>query len=499
MMGALRDKKLMKVVLWLLVVVFVGFIFLAWGMQVTGIGSPKDPNAVARVGKTVITQAEFNDRYQPVYEQLSGETDGALSDDSVKDLRRQVLDSLIDDVLTFQTADRLGIRVSNEEVAESIRSDRYFMDQNQRFDKARYLKILEQIRQTPGQYEESQRRQLLLQKIQGLLLGATLTTPEEIRNYADFLNRDLKALRVALSPQRFSASLSPTTDELQEFYESHRDRYDRQERAKVRHVLLTLREGATPQEAEVVQKALEDYRALILSGKDTFENIAKKHSQDDGSKKEGGSLGWIPRNSNLDPEFGDAIFSLKKGAISKPVKTNYGYHLIKLEDYEPAYQSTFEAVRTTVSKDYKANTAERKIREVSAQLAQKLQAGETLEKAAEELHLSSESTSWFSRTTGIPGITDSRKLSEVLAELHLSDWKGPLSVDETRYFFQIIAERDQPLSDKKFESDRASSASRLEASKKTLWVKTFLKAQREETKVNVYLDQESEPEQPLAP
>ncbi len=496
MMGALRDKKFMKFVLWFIVVVFVGFIFLAWGMQISGIDSPASANAVAHVGKKAITYPEFYKRFQPAQEQLYGSDSEAPSEQAVQELQKEILDSLIEDTIILETAQRLGIQVSMEEVAESIRRERVFLDENQRFDSARYLRLLQENNLTPEDFEASQRQNLLLQKIQVILSGSALASPGELRSYADLLNRRVRADRVALDSKRIASALRPEKKDLQDYYESHRDRYDRPERAKARHLLLSLREGATAQEAEVIEKTLEDYRQQVSSGKAKFADLAAKFSQDEGSKKDGGSLGWITRGLTL-PEFEDALFALKKGAVSKPVRTRYGYHLIQLENYEPAYESTFEAVRTKVEEDWRSRTADRRVAELSVELSKHREAGESLRKAASDLDLDVTSTDWFSRGDGIPGMTDTRQISDSLLEAHLGEWKGPFYTAGKRLFFQITAEKDIPLSEESFEKQKAGLADRLTSVKRDRWVKDFVRVERERQGVRIHLDRdETAPDKP---
>ncbi|HET9869988.1 MAG TPA: peptidylprolyl isomerase, partial [bacterium] len=231
-----------------------------------------------------------------------------------------------------------------------------------------------------------------------------------------------------------------------------------------------------------------DYRRQILSGKATFADLAKKYSQDPGSSAQGGELGWVTRGT-LVKEFEDQIFDhLKKGQISEPFKTQFGYHLVQLEDYEHSYTSTFDQVRSKVLDQYKSDKAQDEVTALARQLAIKLKNKESLAKAAGELSLKSSVTPWFTGSGGIPGIAHSSAVTPDLAELYVGDWKGPLPIGGSRYYFQITQAKERPLSGKALEKASAEAVRRLGEHKQDLWVRSFLDDQRKKLKVKTYLN-----------
>jgi peptidyl-prolyl cis-trans isomerase D len=488
MMRTLRDKKTMHIVLWMLIFAFVvGFVFIAVGTKYQGVNQ-NDPNLAAKVGDDKITFDQLNQIYEPALNRLYSSSGQTPSQEEITELRQEILDQLINTSILNQTADKLRVSVSTEEVAAVIQRESYFMGSDGKFDKNRYFQILQANQLTPEIYEQTERQQILTQKITSVLSDAVVFSPEEVDHYADLLNRGLKADYVALDLKSYEKNFNPTDEELKSYYQSNKTQFDHPERAKSRHILLTLRAGATPDEQEAVRKTLAGYREQILSGKTTFEKAAQQYSQDPGSRTQGGELGWATRGTMV-KEFEDQIFDkLKKGQISEPFKTQFGYHIVQLEDYERSFTSTFEAVRVKVLEQYRNEKAQEEISALSQQLAIKMQQNETLSKAAGELKLKMQTTLWFSAEAGIPGLKGSSALSQGLASLYVSEWRGPLDLGDNHYFFQITQAQDRPLSEAQKTKTRALTEEELAASKQNLWVKTFLDDQRAKLKVKTFLN-----------
>ncbi len=178
-----------------------------------------------------------------------------------------------------------------------------------KFNANTYFKILNQNNLTPAQFEASQQREMLIQKIQGLLSESYLYTPSDVERYQAFLNRDLKANFISLSPAFYEKKVPANEGDLKDYYDSHRERYDLKEQAKARHILISVPSTASPADQAKAKQTLEDLRSQILSGKTTFSQAANKYSQDPAAKK-GGELGWLDQGGTV-KEFDDP-FSLEK-------------------------------------------------------------------------------------------------------------------------------------------------------------------------------------------
>ncbi len=485
-MRTLRDKKTMHVILWLLIAAFViGFLFLASGRWLMK-GNTQDPNTLAQIGDQKISYSDFDKAYQPAYDNLFGRAEIEPSPEQTKHLKEEVLNQLIDEAILEKTAEKLGLSVSMDEVASAIQKSSYFQDESGKFDANIYFKLLQQNNLTPALFEASQQRQMLIQKIQGLLDQSYLYAPSDVESFKTFLNRDLKASYISLSPSSYEKNITVHESDLQDYFEAHRERYDIKEQAKARHILISVPSTAGMADQAKAKQTLDDLRSQILAGKTTFAAAAIKFSQDTGSGKKGGELGWLDRGMTV-KEFDETLFHLKKGEISQPVQTKFGYHLIQLEDYQGAHKSEFSEVRGKVEKQYRQEKAINQIIALSGQIGSKLQLHETLEQIGKELSLTVSQTLWFNRRAEIPHLKDSLSAAETLSDLYTGQWKGPLSIGESQYFFQVTEEKPaQPLK-KEDPSDLARIYETFKKDRVNLWLKDFLEEQRKELKVKTFL------------
>jgi peptidyl-prolyl cis-trans isomerase D len=482
MMSTLRDKKTMQFILWILIAAFViGFLFLAGGRWLI---KEDTRNLVATVGDEKITYSDFSKVYQPASDRLYGSKTTEPTQEEIANLKKQVLNRLIDNVILEKTAAKLGITVSLEEIAASIQRQNYFLDENGKFDKNRYYQVLQSNQLTPEEFEASERNQILQQKIHSVLNDGILFTNQDVDNYKNLLSRDLKAVFVVMNPEKYEQQNKPTEEELRSYYETNQDKYDHQERAKVRHILLGLSGSENITDQEKAKKTLSDYRDQILSGKAQFSDLAKKFSQDTGSNKSGGELGWITRGITV-KEFEDNVFNLKKGEISKPFKTQFGYHIAQLEDYEKPYKSKFSEVRSKVLVQYKKEKAVEKIVELSQQISLKLEDKGDLTKIASQLGLPTQTTPWFNRSKGIPNIKDSKDAADKIAGLYVRDWQGPLSIGANEYFFQIIDSKESNLNSKSTDAQE-QIVEKMLPNQQSYWIKNFLDSERKKLDVKIY-------------
>lgn len=500
MMRTLRDKRTMHVVLWFLVAVFVSSIFFVFGMKFTNGGKVDQNLYVAKVGDSGVSRAEFNKACQASLDRFYNIREEGPTTEEAKQVREQVLDSMIDEMVLQQTADKLGLQVSDEELSGVIRNQSYFQ-KNGVFDKATYYKVLQDHQLTPAEFETSQKGQLLAQKIHTVLMDSALVGNEESGHFQELSQRELKAAYVALDQSSFEKSLSPSEQDLKDYYERIRTQFDHPERVKVRHLYLMAGANAVPQDLEKLQKELSSYRADILDGKSTFEAMVKKHSQDERTKADGGSLGWIDRGMLKDsPDFENAIFSLKKGELSQPVKLGNGYDLVQAQDTAKAYKSTFTEVRSKVLDRYKQEKASQKLYTLSSQLSDKLKGKADLQKAAKELGLTVSHTEWFGSRSSIAGLKGSEDIARELSGLYAMDWKGPLSLNRLnkglpneaggnkQYFFQIVDARDTKKGSDLSSDQKAEFTQQLFGQSRDNWLKEFLKDQRQRLDVKTYLN-----------
>jgi peptidyl-prolyl cis-trans isomerase D len=374
MLDLIRKKQktvVLKFVFWAIIATFAvtGFMAFGDGEQRRG----PTGGVAATVNKTQISFDEYQIAYSNLYslyqniyrEQFTPALEKELR------LRQQALDALIEQTLLLEEAERLGIKVSQKELVDSIAQIPVFQE-NGTFNRELYLQVLAYQRLNAETFENMQRRQLLVDKVrEQIQAGVSISeqdVEEEYRNRQEQVNlaflrisptsrerrvqMDEAALndyfnehrdqyrtpeQVALSyivfdPAGFQNQVTITEEDLQRFYRRNLDRFEVAEQVQARHILLAAPSDAPAKEREQKRAQAEKLLEQARQGAD-FAELARKHSQDPGSAAKGGDLGFFRRGMMV-PTFEQAAFALPVGHISDVVESPFGYHLILVEATE---------------------------------------------------------------------------------------------------------------------------------------------------------------------
>lgn len=363
---------MIKIILFAIVVVFV-----FWG-----VGSMRSRKAtqVADINGEIISQTAYRQAYYRLldnYRRIYGEQ---YNDALLKMLRpnETALDQLINKVLMMQEAERLGIDISKEEVADAIRRIPAFQN-NGSFDYQRYNLILAQNNLSPEQFENDRRDEIVLDKLRAVVLSGLTVTEEEARQWYDWSNAQINLAYVVFSPTRYN-DIQLSEDEVQsyfkehadayrteprikvrylyfnpqsfkgevkisderiaEYYQGHPDEFRTEKRVKARHILIKVDEAADEKTVESKKAEARRIYEMAAAGQN-FAALAKKYSEGP-SKDQGGELGWFTRDKMV-ASFADKAFAMKAGEISQPVRTRFGWHIINVEQVEEASTKTLEA------------------------------------------------------------------------------------------------------------------------------------------------------------
>ncbi|MCL5746110.1 MAG: peptidylprolyl isomerase, partial [Acidobacteria bacterium] len=352
---------------------------------------------VAQIGKDTITVPEVQ---QTVQASLRGRN---LPPELMPHYVPQVIDSMITDRALAYEAMRLGFQVTDQQLADAIRSLLPSLFPDGKFAGTdAYAALLAQQNMTIEQFEATLKRQLLVTRLRDIALEGTVVspllieqefrnrndkakieyvkisadklrsevqvTPQEMENYyntskATFQVPEKKTLGILIVDQeKVAQSITPTDAELQRMYDQNKDRFRTPERVKVRHILLTTT-GKSPQEEAAIKAKAEDLLKQVKAGAN-FADLARKYSNDPGSASKGGDLDWIVRGQTV-PEFEQAAFSLKPGETSNLIKTQYGYHIIQVLAKEPAHLKTFEEVKNELATEYKNQQVNQRMQSLS--------------------------------------------------------------------------------------------------------------------------------------
>jgi peptidyl-prolyl cis-trans isomerase D len=370
-------------------------------------------------------------------------------------------DQVISRKAMIAEAQRLGLKVSDDEVRDELQNGRYsqaFFPGGKFVGQAQYEQMLQGADLTPTVFEKAVSQDLLLRKLQALVTGSAKVTDADIRQEFDRRNTKVKFDYAILSQADLQKGLHPTdqelkafydrnkasynnaipekrkikyaivdmgkvsaqtpvtTQDLQAYYDQHRDEYRLPEQVKVSHILiktpLPAADGKVDDKAvEAARVKAEDVLKQVKAGGD-FAKLAEKYSDDPGSAKNGGSLGLIGRGRTV-PEFEKAAFSLPKGQISDLVKSSYGYHIIRVDDKQDAHMKTLEEVKGDIEPILKQQKAQRAAENAANALVKQARA-DGLDKAAAAQGMGVVTTDFVGKDANLPGIGSSPQFMEAI-------------------------------------------------------------------------------------
>ncbi|MBW2174606.1 MAG: SurA N-terminal domain-containing protein, partial [Deltaproteobacteria bacterium] len=350
---------LIKLALGAIVIVFV-----FWGV---GSYRAQKGNRIALVNGEPIVLEAFRSVYDQMLQTYRRQFGDALDAKLIQNLnlRKQALDQLIDRQLLLQEATRLNFRVTNEELLRTIQEVPAFQ-RHGHFHPRQYELVLNSNRMTPEMYEESKRYELLVERLQSFIFGSIKVSEAEALETYNWLKNEVSVEYVVFKPSTYT-NVELTPEEIEAYFSKNGKAYEIPHRVKVQYLLLDFKgfeaeadisdedvgiyfdlnkeDYATPKKVrarhilfqvgpdpkpETIEEArkkalnvLEDARSGT-----NFGELAKKHSDDTGSRDKGGDLGFFTRDRMVKP-FSDAAFSTKTGEISELIRTTFGWHIIK--------------------------------------------------------------------------------------------------------------------------------------------------------------------------
>ena len=369
------------------------------------------------------------DRMRQVYgnnataELLSGEV-----------LGREVINRLVNDVLLQRDARDRGYRISDAQLAETIRNEPSFQSE-QGFSQELYERILRFSGYSPSEFESVQRNSAATQQVQTGFIESVLSinstvedliqllhqrrtgeyaivepstflseieiTDEEIRadyeeNQAIYVDEEkIRIEYIELAPSDFAVNFTPTEETLRQIYDAESQQFREEEQRSVRHILL---EGDEGDNSAAIDQA-SDLIYRLNSGED-FAQLASEYSTDIGSASQGGDLGWISRGATV-PAFESVAFTLSEGEISDPVESEFGVHIIRVDEIQAEKAKPFEEVRDEIAEQAIRNQAEIEMFEIAEEMRNvAFEQPDSLDAASELSGLAIEVSDWFSRTQG---------------------------------------------------------------------------------------------------
>ncbi len=420
---------------WLGYIIVAGIIlvFIPWG--ISSYTQDASEAAVAIVNGNDITLQQYQRTYQQQRSRIQSMLGKNANSEMVESIlqSQNILDGLVERELILDSADESGFRIGSQQLVTQIQSMEAFQ-QDGRFSKPTYERILRNSGFSSANFESSMIADALISQVNSGMKSTVLVTNSDIDQYIRIKNQerevatlivpaakfenditveDEKAaqyykenLQQFVTPEKVSvsyvelkasdiqATIKYTEDELKKVYELQKSSFGVGEERKASHILLQV---TNQNDEKEVNSVLEKANKLLerIKGGESFAEIAKKESDDPGSSAQGGDLGYFGRNI-MDPVFESTAFAMKEGNVSDPVKTSFGYHIIKLEKIRLGSYKPFEQVHDELADIFTKQKAEDQFFDQSETLANlAYEHPDSLDTVSELMELEIKSTALF--------------------------------------------------------------------------------------------------------
>jgi len=456
-------------------------VFVFWGV---GSFRAQRIGRVALVNGDQITLDEYKEAYNNLIEQLRQRFGNNLNDEMIKMLqvRKQALNQLIGNRLLVQEAQRLKFRVSDKELAGEIKQIGAFQNAGV-FDNRLYENVLGRLRMTPEEFEVAQREAMLIEKLRTFITSSVKVSDEEAREWFNWTNASVNIDFVLFDPGS-NKNIKPSQEEIKAFFEDHKTKYKTDAMVKVRylhfdpdtyrsevtiadeeiqyyydenqeefktpktvearHILIKADKDADSETVEKTKKKAFDIMMMAKGGKD-FAELAKLYSEGP-SRDRGGSLGAFRKEAMVKP-FADRAFSMKAGEISEPVRTQFGWHIIKVEKVNEASTLSFDEDEKKIRKKLTDERAKYLAYDIAEAVSDVSFEGDDLLQAARERNLNVLTTDFFTKKGPEKGINNPKKFASTAFNLLVMEISDIQDFEDGYYILQVIEKIPEKISE----------------------------------------------------
>jgi peptidyl-prolyl cis-trans isomerase D len=475
-----RHKGWLK---WSLAVVVLAFVFLYIPdfMQGTTSTETSSTDIVAEVEGHEITAGEFQRRYRiqlQAYQTSYGET---MNIEILKQLGidRQILQQLVDERAALSEAERQGISVTDEELAQQIFAIPAFQLNGRFAGEQQYEQVLrsQQPPMTKPEFEDSLRESLMVDRLRDTLTGWLSVPDEEVDREYLRRNEKVKLQVLAVQTAAFRDQVTVTETDVTAHYGTNKDDYRVGERRKIMFLLIdtdairanttvpaadvsafyndNIQQYSTPEqirarhilletegkdEAEVRARAEEVLKEVQADG--DFAALATKYSEDEASKALGGDLDYFQRGRMV-PEFDTAAFALDAGQVSDLVKSPFGFHIIKVEDKKGGTTRTLDETRVEITEQLKFRRSQDAAAAQASALAARITVAADLERVAKEEGLTTTESGLFLRDEPVPGIGGAPQIAQQAFALADGAVSAPIGSPRGPVFI-TVTDKEEP-------------------------------------------------------
>ncbi|MBS3808665.1 MAG: SurA N-terminal domain-containing protein [Desulfobacterales bacterium] len=475
MLSSMRKSAGSWMIKILLGLIVVAFVFMGAGSFYSRRGAE-----VARVNGEPISVKEYQQTYHNIIRNMEQRFGGQIDQEMIESLniRQQALDRLIEKHLLIQVAKKNNITVPDQILASSITGISAFQNQG-RFDPQLYRRVLNRNNLSPESFESLQKQAIITSVIRNSVGNSLPVSESEARawydwkntkvkiNYAQFAAKDfenvevtkneiqqyfeknredyktepkIKARYVRFTPQNYLSRVEVSEEEIKNYYQAHQSEFTSTETVEARHILLKVPENADKNTEEQVRKKALEIMERARSGRD-FSALAEKFSEGP-SASEGGYLGTLEKGDAVKP-FSEKAFSMKAGEISEPVRTRFGWHVIKVEKHRQASAKPLEKVKEKIREKLALQKADNIAYEEAYSMYNISFGGEDLVKNTRDLDIDLETTGFFTQNRGPSGIENSAGFAETAFSIPLMEISGVKNIGNSYFLIQPI-EKQEP-------------------------------------------------------
>lgn len=460
MLKAMRKKT--RMILWGTIILVIPTFILAGAL--VGL-KERRLNLVAAVNGKGITGEAYYKEVERLYREMRERMGDKFNEEIAKilNLEEVALNILIERELLLQEVKRKRIGVSDQELREEIRSYPAFQKEG-KFDKETYFALLDWLGYTPQKFEEEMSKEISITKLKNLILDGIEMSEKEIRDEYLKRNEEIEIEYLLIAPAK---EVRIDQKEIEKYYQENKESYRVPEKIRVRHILIKGREA---------RERIKEIKRRLGEGED-FEKLAKEFSQCP-SKEKGGDLGFF-KGGDMVEEFEGVAFGLKEGQISRPVKSRFGYHIIKLEEREESYIPPLAEAKEKIKRTLKEEKGWRITKERTQEVTKEIEK-EDLRVLAKRLSVEIRETGLFKRgESNLP-----QEIEEEALGLKVGEVKGPLRGRDSYYIIKLIGRKG--IDEERFAKEKGAFTKDFIQRKKALVYSQWYRNLYQGAKIKIY-------------
>jgi peptidyl-prolyl cis-trans isomerase D len=476
-----RMRRHMSWLKWSLGLVCLAFIIFYIPDFLRGNGADAaSGETIARVDGQDITANEFRRTYQAQLQAYRSAYGGQMNEQLLKQLgvEQQILQQMVDERAALAEARRVGIVVSDSEVRQRILSIPAFQENGAFIGEQRYQQLLRMQRppMTAADFEDNVRRQLTIQKLRSSLTDWLSVADKDLEQEYRRRNDKVKLAVVSFTADSFRAHVTASDADIAAYFDGHKDEFKIPEKRKIRYLLIdveamrakvvvppadvertynnNVEQYSTPEQVRAshillktdgkddaaVKAKAEEILKQARAGAD-FAELARKNSEDEASQKNGGDLDYFGRGRMV-AEFDQVAFALEAGKISDLVKTQYGYHIIKVVDKKAATTRPLQDVRQQIQDQLAYERAQAQASDLAQALEKEVTKPADFDRVAKDRGLTVQESGFFARDEPILGLGPSPEAASRAFDMKPADVAGPLRASRGFVFETLVARQD---------------------------------------------------------